>query len=296
VCGIPPHLFDAIYINKMDLPPLHAMAVLFPFTVSQAFPPSQFSISSCLSPDGTFDVDKHRQYAASLLAGARGQSATILSNMVGGGESHATFVEQQSNSAFVKSCTRRCVLGRKDTEDGPLCVITPVESAWYCAYVSSFLLDEAYLFTAKMFRNRFCLLYPSYKDLLHQIKSDDNRFERWCGHKCNGKKSSPIELLLLGSLRYLDLGHGWTFDNIEEQTAISVSVHHNFFHKFIEFGSTTLYSMHVITPVHLAEAQSNIAEYTEAGFPGCVGSADCTQITMEGGEYNLKKQPSWQQE
>ena len=213
--------------------------------------------------------------------------------MVGGGESHATFVEQQSNSAFVKSCTRRCVLGRKDTEDGPLCVITPVESAWYCAYVSSFLLDEAYLFTAKMFRNRFCLLYPSYKDLLHQIESY-NRYKRWCWYKKNAKKLLLVELLLLGSLQYW--ARGWTFDDIEEQTAISISVCCTIFHAFIEFGSTTLYSMHVITPVHLAEAQSNIAEYTEAGFPGCVGSADCTQITMEGGEYNLKKQPSWQQE
>jgi hypothetical protein len=75
------------------------------------------------------------------------------------------------------------------------------------------------------------------------------------------------------------------FDDIEEQTA---SVHHNFFHKFIEFGSTTLYSMHVITPVHLVEAQSNLSEYAEAGFPGCVGSSDCTHIITERGEYNLK--------
>ena len=127
--------------------------------------------------------------------------------------------------------------------------------------------------------------YPSYKDLLHQITSD-NRFERWCGHKWNGKKSSPVQLLLLGSLRYL--GRGWTFDDIEEQTAISVSVHHKFFHKFIEFGSTTLYSMHVITPVHLVEAQSNLSEYAEAGFPGCVGSSDCTHIITERCEYNLK--------
>jgi len=128
----------------------------------------------------------------------------------------------------------------KGTDDGPLCVITPEESGWYRAYVNHFLLGEADLFMAKKFRNRFRLQYPSYKDLLRQIKSD-NRFECWCGHKCNGKKLLPIELLLLGLLRYL--GRGWTFDDIEEQTAISVSVHHNFFHKFIEFWSITLYSM-----------------------------------------------------
>ena len=36
---------------------------------------------------------------------------------------------------------------------------------------------------------------------------------------------------------------------------ISVDVHRNFFHKFIEYGSTTLNSLHVLTPVNLAEAQ-----------------------------------------
>jgi hypothetical protein len=218
-------------------------------------------------------VDKYWRYTASRLA-----KVAILSPMFGGGESHAASVEKQGNSAFVKSRSSKCVLGRKDTEDGPLCVITPEESGWYRAYVNNFLLEEPDSFMAKKFRNRFRLPYPSYKDLLHQITSD-NRFERWCGHKWNGKKSSSVQLLLLGTLRYL--GRGWTFDDIEEQTAISFSVHRKFFHKFIEFGSTTLYSMHVIKPFHLAEAQSNMSEYAEAGFPGCVGSSDCTHIITE---------------
>ena len=104
------------------------------------------SIASCLSPDGTFDVDKYWRYATSLLARACGQSAAILSNMVGGGEKHVAFIEQHSNSAFVKSCSTRCVVGQKDTKDGPLCLITPEESSWYCTYVNNFLLDKADLF------------------------------------------------------------------------------------------------------------------------------------------------------
>ncbi len=186
---------------------------------------------------------------------------------------------------FVKLRRSRCVLGRKDTKDGPLCQITPEEFGWYRAYVNNFLLDEADSFMAKKFWNRFCMPYPSYKELLDQIKSD-NRSERWCGHKWDSKKSSSVELLLLGSLKYL--GRGWTFDNIMGQTAMLCDVHCTFLHKFIVFGSTTLYSMHVLTPVNLAEAQSNMAEYTEAGFPGCVGSSDCTHITTERCEYNLK--------
>ncbi len=101
-----------------------------------------------------------------------------------------------------------------------------------------------------------------------------------------GKNLPSVELFLLGLLRYL--GRGWTFDDIKEQTAISKCIHCTFFHKFIEFGSTTLYSMHVLTPVNLAETQSNMAEYAEAGFSGCVRSSDCTHITIEGCEYNLK--------
>ena len=69
--------------------------------------------------------------------------------MFGGGESHAASVEKQGNSAFVKLCSSRCVLGRKDTEDGPLCVITPEESGWYRAYVNNFLLEEPDSFMAK---------------------------------------------------------------------------------------------------------------------------------------------------
>ena len=99
---------------------------------------------------------------------------------------------------FVKLRRSRCVLGQKDTKDGPLCVISPEESGWYRTYVNNFLLDESDLFMAKKFRfrNRFHLPYPSYKDLLHQIKLD-NRFERWRGHKWNGNKSSSVSCYVL---------------------------------------------------------------------------------------------------
>ena len=171
----------------MDFPPLHESAAPLSSTgTGQALAPPQLSISLCFTPDGTFDVVKYWQYIASHLA-------------------------RESNHVFVKLRHLRCVLGQKDTKDGPLCVISPEESSWYRAYVNNFLLDKSDSFMAKKFRNRFCLPYPSYKDLLHQIKSD-NRFERWRGHKWNGNKSSSVELLRLGSLRYL--GRGWLFDDV----------------------------------------------------------------------------------
>jgi hypothetical protein len=66
-----------------------------------------------------------------------------------GGESHVASVEQQGNPTIVKSRRSRCVLGRKDTEDGPLCVINPEESGWYRAYVNNFLLEEPESFMGK---------------------------------------------------------------------------------------------------------------------------------------------------
>jgi hypothetical protein len=39
-----------------------------------------------------------------------------------------------------------------------------------------------------------------------------------------------MELLLLGSLRYL--GRGWTFDDLAESTFVRRDVHRCFFHKF----------------------------------------------------------------
>ena len=167
------------FVNTMDFPPLHdESAVPFLSTGNQAISPPQLSLASCLSPDGTIDVDKYRCYAASRLAKARGRSEEILRRTIfDGGESHAASVEQQCITK--KSRRSRCVLGRKDTEDGPLCVITPEQSGWYHAYVCNFLLEDPDSFMAKKFRTRFRLPYPSYKDLLHQITSD-NRFERWC--------------------------------------------------------------------------------------------------------------------
>ena len=91
---------------------------------------------------------------------------------------------------------------------------------------------------------------------------------------------------MLGSLQYL--GRGFTFDDIEENTAISKKKHRTFFRRFVEFGSTVLYEKYVLTPDNVNEAKTNMREFKEAGFPGCVGSSDATHLTMDRCEYNLK--------
>jgi hypothetical protein len=117
------------------------------------------------------------------------------------------------------------VYARRDTEDGLLEIIPPEYSMWYKFYVRNFYIkQDAKL--AKAFRNHFRLPYPQFLELVEDVRSND-LFDRWCGYKSNNKKVSPVELLLLGLLRYL--GRGWTFNDCEESTAIDKDVHQTFF-------------------------------------------------------------------
>ena len=172
---------------------------------------------------------------------------------------------------------------RKDV-DGNITRIHPHTSTWYLMYVDNALISED-SDLRRQFRNRFRMPYESYLELIEMCR-EDKHFRRWCAQKINNKQSSPIELLLLGSLRYL--GRGWTFDDIEESTAISKEVHRQFLHAFVRFGSTTLFQKYVSFPINFEEAKTHMAEFALAGLPGCVGSADCTHITTEKCEYNLK--------
>ena len=142
--------------------------------------------------------------------------------------------------------------GRKESADSELQIIKPKECQWWDMYVNNYLTLEDSSMWAK-FWVRFRIPYFNYLELPQWI-GDNTRFARWCGVKSNNKISSPIELLVLGSLRYI--GRGWTFDNIEEQTAISKEVHRSFFHTFIDFCSTSLYSRYVLLCICLRLGQT----------------------------------------
>ena len=98
---------------------------------------------------------------------------------------------------------------------------------------------------------------------------------------------TSLDLLVLCALRYL--GRVWTLPDIEEATAINRETIRLFLHKFIEFGSTLLYSKHVTIPTTEEELQDCEVEYHKAGFPGCIGSSDATHIVMEKCKYSLRQ-------
>ena len=154
-------------------------------------------------------------------------------------------------------------------------------------YVDNELMKEAGRYQDK-FRLRFRLPYGKYLDLVNDCKNaDDEYFGRWQRPDATGRTASPIELLVLGALRYL--GRGWTFDDIEESTSVSKEVHRVFFHRFIDFGSTVLYDKYVNMPLTYAEAKRHMAEYAAAGLNGGCGSSDCCHVLHEKCDYNLRQ-------
>lgn len=140
----------------------------------------------------------------------------------------------------------------------------------------------------KNFRKRFRMPYPSHLLLVEEVKSC-TLFKRWKDGNTDalGNKAAPLELLVLTALRHL--GRGWTFDDLAEQTAISEEVIRVHFHKFIEWGSTVLFSRHVTAPQDLVTTLAQEHEFRTAGLPGCVGSMDATHVALEKCSFRLRQ-------
>ena len=56
--------------------------------------------------------------------------------------------------------------------DGPLEIIPPHESVWFCFYVQNYYINKD-VKLQKAFRSRFCLLYKQYIDLVFLVKSNE---------------------------------------------------------------------------------------------------------------------------
>lgn len=173
-----------------------------------------------------------------------------------------------------------------EDEDGNIQKLTPKKTFWYLYYVLSgknFTQHDL-----KKFRKRFRLPYDEFLVLLADMEKS-SLFSRWATIKSNvfQRGKSPLALLLLGALRYL--GRGWTFDDIEEQTGINEETHRQFFHTFIEYGSSVLFNKHVVMPQTAEEAATHIRDMAIAGFPGCFGSTDATHIAMACCRFGLRQ-------
>ena len=119
--------------------------------------------------------------------------------------------------------------------DGSLRQLTSEDTLWFLLYCDGVPQNNR---LKRKFRNRFRMPHESFIEL-HDTIIDHEMFSSWKSNDAAGVKPSDTKLLLLGALRYI--GRGWTFDDIEEATAISRETNRRFFLKFIEYGSSVLY-------------------------------------------------------
>lgn len=190
--------------------------------------------------------------------------------------------EETDYSRPKKRTKHQAILEYTD-ENGIRKELPPTKTPWYLMYVDIDASMQSNRW-AKQFRRRFRVPHAEYKEMVAKVRASSDIFGRWLK-----KSSSSIDLLVLGSFRYL--GRGLTFDDLEECTGISEEVHRCFFHAFLEFGSTKLFKEYVISPNESnQDAATHQHEYNTAGCNGAIGSGDAVHIMSERISYKRKNQ------
>ena len=179
---------------------------------------------------------------------------------------------------------KRLPILAKRTEDGELEEILPTQSLWYILYVANPNVGCKHF--QHKFRRPFRMPYSSFLQFVADAKAG-NWFPSWMGASCSNRPSSPLGLMILGSLRYL--GRGWTFDDCEEATAVGEETHRRFFHQFISVGSTILVQKYIHTPTTSADIEKHMDEFKLAGMPGACASSDATSIVHELCSHRLQR-------
>jgi hypothetical protein len=130
-------------------------------------------------------------------------------------------------------------------------------------------IDDPDSFVAGKFRRRFRIPYPLFKDVLLPQCRERNVFEE------QRPSIISIEFKILISLRIL--GRDAVADACAELSFVGESTCHTIFKQFVKNYSANFYSEYVNYPT--GDDLMNIMEtYRRLGFPGCVGSIDCTHV------------------
>ena len=180
-----------------------------------------------------------------------------------------------ATSRSKRSVKKHNTLLYRDT-DGTVKPLTWDKSLWYLNYIENPRPNDSKW--NDKFRKRFRMPFEAFIEL-GIIAEASPKFERWKKKDAVGQRAAPTRLMLLGALRYI--GRGWTFDDIEEATAIHEETHRQFFHVFIEWGSSVLFDECVVPPETNEDLVEHTAEFSMAGFNGCIGSVDATHVSME---------------
>ena len=170
---------------------------------------NQLTIRDCTDEAGNFDAEKFNEYR----------------------KQRDSFFDEIDEDDEIQP-KRRKFMPRSNEGYDP---ISSLDSQWYKRYVKyPHAKQNAKHFS--LFRRRFRMPYQSYLNLVHEAR-DNNWFPQYEKYNAIGQKGIPLDVLILGALRYL--GRGSTFDDIFDATDVSEEVHRCY--------SYTIYCMHVCT-------------------------------------------------
>jgi hypothetical protein len=187
----------------MDFRGLPMASTLLQYALSLAISPAPLSLATCLSPDNAYDIDKYWQYTVSHMpeqcVGHQRLWVQWLAVVSRKPLLSIFNIKRPYTNTSQELCFKLQGHQRRPSWD-----YSHKKSGWYHAYVDNYLLQEGNSIVLYRFCNRFYLPHTNNLILLNQIIID-NIFNHWHGYKSNGKKSSPIEILVLRLLRFL--GH-----------------------------------------------------------------------------------------
>ena len=228
------------------------------------------SLAECCDSDGSIEDEKYLEYLQFL------ESTSIQSR------------KQKLKSSVAKKRKPRKRKTKKHQlevvdEHGVRTKLVPRISSWYILYVADPQINDDKF--QRRFRIRFRVPHNKFLDLVQWVETHPY-FDRWTSPDAVGDLPSPVELLVLGVLRYM--GRGWTLDDLEEATGIDRETHRQFLHVFLDYGKDVLFPKFVTEPTKTMEYKDFASEYEQAGFHGAVGSMDGTEVIQWSVHYALK--------
>lgn len=237
------------------------------------------TIADCFQDDHTLDMTRFRQLLEQEEEHERARSEWFkeLSEKGDCSDSEIASTSSGKTAKTGKSRKRSCQSLKPYyfNDDGQMVYLLPRQTFWYFVYVRSPpYTDQNFL---KKFRRRFRIPFAEFGTMVNRL-DQSGMFNRWRAKDACGKEASPMELLCLGALRYL--GRGLTFDDLEEYTAINEETHRQFFHVFIEWGSTVLFNQWVKMPINATQFADCQVEFDKGGLNGAGFSTDATNVLL----------------
>ena len=101
-----------------------------------------------------------------------------------------------------------------------------------------------------------------------------------------GRPTVPIELKILGVLYILGGDHG--FDSVVDLGGFSAAIMNVFFVEFVSAFAIAMFPIWVTMPSTMDAIERVRQQFAVLGFPGVVGSADCTHIGVDKMPIGLK--------